>query len=288
MAYTLIKGTFRIVGFEPDGDSIRFAPADPTLVDHLPGMTKTTPPGGSIQLRLECIDSLETHYLAGSSQMQHQPLVLADAGRNGLLALLGFTGVTTNGNKVTGCNADDQPGYILANKGDSHGTRPVSYAFTGAAAEADGASVFLNVARLKQSANYKMVELGLAYPMYYEGAFYDLRAAFDAAVATARATPTVGSVWPSDVTSSGFTVPAFSTLVNTSAVWPKLFRRVSNYFHDNPQAADLSGLVTWLASEPDPCFDLVNQTWTKLHEFVDVTAGSAKLTRDVTQLVFKD
>lgn len=291
MAYTLVRGTYRVVGFEPDGDSIRFAPLDPTLIDHLPGMTKQTPPGGSIQLRLECIDSLETHYLAGSRDMRHQPAALAGAARDGLLSLLGFTGVTVDDTKVTGCAADNQPGYILTNKGDAHGTRPVSYAFAGAPDLPDGSQVFLDVPRLLQSVNYQMVAAGLAYPMYYEGAFYDLRAAFDGAVASARANAaaTPGSVWATDVTTKGFHVQPFSYLVDKHAVWPKLFRRVSNYFDENPQAQDLSGLVAFLESSPDACFDLVNQTWTKLHNFVKVDGhGVAKLTRDVTQLMFKD
>lgn len=288
MAYTLIKGTFRIMGFEPDGDSVRFAPSDPSLVDALPGMTKTVTPGGSIQLRLECIDSLETHYLAGASEMRHQPMPLATAARTGLLDLLGFTNVVVTNGKVSGCTADDQPGYILANKGDSHGTRPVSYAFAGSTADADGASVFLDVPRLKQSANFEMVARGLAYPMYYEGAFYDLRAAFDQAVTAAKGNPGPDSVWSADVTTTGFKVRPFDTLVDQKAVWPKLFRRVSNFFHENPQAQDLTKFPDFLASEPDPCFDLVNKTWTKLHNFVSVAGGAAKLTRDVTQLVFKD
>ena len=131
MAYTLMKGVFRITGFSPDGDSIRFAPDDPGLVNALPGMRKVIAEGDSIQLRLECIDSLETHYLTGSRDLRHQPLGAGTAARDGLLASIGFEGVVWDGERVASCTEDDQPGYILANKSDAHGSRPVAYAFSG-------------------------------------------------------------------------------------------------------------------------------------------------------------
>jgi hypothetical protein len=45
MSYTLIRGTFRAVGFSPDGDSVRFAPDDVDLVNNLPGAKKVLVPG---------------------------------------------------------------------------------------------------------------------------------------------------------------------------------------------------------------------------------------------------
>jgi hypothetical protein len=36
VSYTLIKGSYRVVGFQPDGDSVRFVPEDAALVNSLP------------------------------------------------------------------------------------------------------------------------------------------------------------------------------------------------------------------------------------------------------------
>jgi len=140
MSYTLIEGTFRINGFQPDGDSVRFAPRDVVLVNSLPGARTTLLPGKSIQLRLECTDALETHYTSGSQLYTHQPMRLAMAARERLLGLLGFRDIVWNDNlsTVVDCAADDRPGYILSNTFDSYGTRPVAYAFAGAAPGADG------------------------------------------------------------------------------------------------------------------------------------------------------
>jgi hypothetical protein len=108
---------------------------------------------------------------------------------------------------VVDCAEDDRPGYILSNTFDSYGTRPVAYAFAGASPGADGDDVFLRSAQLVESANFMMVREGFAYPMYYEGAFYDLRATFDDGVATARASGNADGVWATDATLDGFVVP---------------------------------------------------------------------------------
>lgn len=291
MAYTLIRGTFRAVGFSPDGDSVRFAPADVDLVNSLPGAKKELVQGNSIQLRLECIDALETHFTSGSQSLTHQPKGPAQGARSHLLELLGFTAVTWDDKEknVTGVDADDRPGLILAQGFDSYGTRPVAYAFADDPfpARADGDDVFLDVAALKLSANFAMVTAGHAYPMYYEGAFHDLRAAFDQAMQAAKGAQL--GVWQTDVTSTGFAVPPATTLTATSALWPKLFRRVSSYFQDEPSAQDLSGFPDWLARNRDACIDLDTGSWSALHNFVtyDAATGQARLTKDLTRLMFK-
>ena len=65
--------------------------------------------------------------------------------------------------------------------------RPVAFAFAGTPPEADGSSVFLTAARMKDSLNYKSVLEGLAYPTYYKGLFSDLRNELTQAAITARA-----------------------------------------------------------------------------------------------------
>ena len=75
MSYILIKGKFYVVGFSPDGDSIKFRADNPSqwkkiVSDHAETFFKKTlnpedaedPQFGITTLRLQGIDALETHY----------------------------------------------------------------------------------------------------------------------------------------------------------------------------------------------------------------------------------
>ena len=136
---------------------------------------------GHAQLRLEAIDTLETHY-AG----QHQPLPLGLKALNHLLQGLGITAVQTDAALASVVSAQGEAeGYILARATDKY-QRPIAFVFAGASAEADGASVYLTPQRLTESINCKALQAGLAYPTYYQGLFPDLRTACTAATRHAR------------------------------------------------------------------------------------------------------
>ncbi|MBK6793438.1 MAG: hypothetical protein IPG80_13090 [Anaerolineales bacterium] len=68
MKYLLIKGSMHVVGYSPDGDSMMFKAANPALWDGLENENKEifteklTKENGAVQLRLEGIDALETHF----------------------------------------------------------------------------------------------------------------------------------------------------------------------------------------------------------------------------------
>src|SRR4029450_6773608 len=77
-------------GPEPDGDTVKFLPDTPALVEALPrpsGRPADINARG-IAVRLEAIDALETHF-----QETHQELAGANAARDELLAQLDFTNV---------------------------------------------------------------------------------------------------------------------------------------------------------------------------------------------------
>ena len=71
MSYTLLAGDFVVRypdlprgGPEPDGDTVKFAPDSPPLVEglhHAPGHAPELNARG-ISVRLEAIDALETHF----------------------------------------------------------------------------------------------------------------------------------------------------------------------------------------------------------------------------------
>jgi hypothetical protein len=278
MPFTLIKGTFHVVGYEPDGDSIRFKADKQSNWDKLDGRPVELNAKQHAQLRIEAIDTLETHYKGF-----HQPLEFAQLAMEFLLDGLGITNVqlSASGIKVVSAN-DGTRGYILSRTTEGN-QRPVSFVFAGSAAEADGAAVQLTPARLKTSLNFKSVAAGLAFPTYYEGFFPDLRRTMTAAVVAAR---NAGKgLWPLDRTNTGFKVPNVSAVTNTHVILPKLFRRIVSFMG---AGGSIAGFKNYLANHPDPVFELTNGHSTHLDTFVEVIGNKVRLTVKPEQLVFKE
>ena len=110
MSLYLIKGQYRIVHSQPDGDSVHFFPsaADAFTRLHLDVRLGAS---GAAQLRLDAIDALETHYTppGHGGHSMHQPLELAHAAGARLLELIGFTGVVRDGEVVASATPDATP-----------------------------------------------------------------------------------------------------------------------------------------------------------------------------------
>lgn len=68
MTFTLIKGHYYIVGYSPDGDSLKFKADDPALWDRLASdnqarlVENLAADNGIVMLRLQGVDAFETHY----------------------------------------------------------------------------------------------------------------------------------------------------------------------------------------------------------------------------------
>lgn len=78
-------------GPQPDGDTIRFKPDQPSLVSGLERFSGIPPSfngRGTIAVRFEGIDALETHF-----QQMRQNLQWPKAGRDRVLSRLGFEDV---------------------------------------------------------------------------------------------------------------------------------------------------------------------------------------------------
>ena len=199
MSFVLIKGTFHVVGYSPDGDSIRFKAKDSSLWKKLSGPAAELNARGHAQLRIEAVDALETHY-QGFCQ-PHKP---ARAAARYLLSHLGINEVVWDETQSTVIKAQDgTEGYILARSTESN-RRPVAFVFAGETEEKDGAEITLDESILKESFNYRLLASGLAYPMYYNGLFSDLRLPLTEAVTSARAEGK--GLWPYDKTTRGFSV----------------------------------------------------------------------------------
>jgi endonuclease YncB( thermonuclease family) len=284
MSLYLIKGQYRIVHSEPDGDSVHFFPDDTEaftslhLAAHLGG-------GGAAQLRLDAIDALETHYTPAThgARTLHQPLDLAHAAGGRLLELLGFTNVVRDGETVTGATPDATPGYILTRFADKYG-RPVSLAYAGATDRPDQQPVFTDVGLLRGSVNYQLLSEGLVYPTFYSRLYPDLRA--DLTVAAAEARGSKAGVWASNATTSGATIQTLADLTDRLVIMPKLFRRLAEYFALGAGDVSLAGFMAFLASHNDRLYVISDGHATGFDTVIEVDGRTVRLTRDITDLIF--
>jgi endonuclease YncB( thermonuclease family) len=280
MPFIVIKGAFRIVGSQPDGDSIHFFADNPALIHDLPGPPDPQPRPYA-QLRIEAIDALETHY-AGA---RHQPLHWARAARDRLLDFVGIRNVQWDTHQLNVISAaDNTRGWILAREREKN-RRPVSFLFAGETPSADGSELVLKPALLRTSYNYAALAEGLAYPTYYDTLFSDLRDDLTQAVKAARAARK--GLWPDDRTTAGFNATNMGVIIDQAPILPKLFRRLSDYMAASQGSA--VGFKAKLAEvNGDPVWDLRQQNRTHLDTFVDQAPGSThiRLQRDPEELVF--
>ena len=129
--------------------------------------------------------------------------------------------------------------YILSNQIGPNG-RPIAFVYQGDPVESDGESIFLDSDRMKKSINYKQIERGHAFPLFYDTLFSDLRRTLAELVTEVRASNQ--NVWSSDVTNTGATYSGPSSLETMSPIFPKLWRRLDKYSRDS-DVADPSSLT---------------------------------------------
>lgn len=286
MPFKLIKGSFHVKGYSPDGDSIRFQPDNTALVHDLDGSRPKINARNHVQLRIEAIDSLETHYSPPSGGgALHQPLRMAHQALDNLLDFVGITDVVWDSNHLTVVDASDgTPGYILARTVEKNG-RPVAFVFAGEAAGNDGDDVHMDAALLKESYNYRALEQGDAYPTYYRGLFNDLRETLTAAVKEAKQNK--AGIYAIDKTGEGFTANNLQAITQQHAILPKLFRRLSEYMVFYGTSV---GFKNKLAQSREPVLDLTTSNFTHFDTFIEQAEGSEfiRLTRLPEELVFDE
>jgi hypothetical protein len=286
MPFTVIEGTFHVVGYSPDGDSIRFQPDDASLIRQLAGPPARFNQRGHVQLRIEAIDTLETHFSPPSGGgVFHQPVPLAHAATDRLLAFVGITAVKWDVNHISVMSAHDGVrGHILTRAVERNG-RPIAFVFAGEPTEPNGTSVILDVARLQHSYNLAALSEGLAYPTYYQGLFHDLRDALTAVVVQARKHHR--GVHAQDKTTVGFAVPSIEALSEELIILPKLFRRLCEYL---VEIGSVAGFKAALAKARERVLDLRLNNFTHWDAFIQQTSGgdTVTLTRRPEELVFDE
>ncbi len=280
MGFFVIKGTFHVKGYSPDGDSLRFKAADESKWSLLGGPNFLAINSQKhVQLRLEAIDTPETHYAAPGG-IVHQPMALALAATDYLLEKAGITSVVWNaaGTRIESA-ADGTPGYILSRQKDRNG-RPIAFAFSGAPEDPDGSDVFFTTTLLKSSFNYQSLAAGHAYPTFYTGLFADLRDELAAATATARAAGT--GLYATDRTNAGVEVDA---ITDVHVILPKLFRRLVEFI-GGESSPDLTGFLSWLEAKDEGVLHLPTANFTHFDDLITVVGGVVTLTELPENLVF--
>ena len=277
MGFTVIKGTFHVVGYSPDGDSIRFKANNESNWVKVEGNVKLNRKGHA-QLRFQAIDTLETHY-----KKHHQPDEFAIGAMHLLLETLSIKDVKWNssGSKISSAK-DGTEGYVLCRESEKFG-RPIVFVFAGSTNHEDGENVFVTPDMIQGSINYKMIEQGMAYPTFYFGLFYDLRQTFIDATVESRKNE-VG-LYAKDVTHSGFEVSGIESITDQHVILPKLFRRILAHLlnHD-----DLSNFIEELQKDRERVLILDKAHDTHFDSLLEVEGNKVTLTERIENLSFID
>ena len=287
MTYTLLKGRFLIrypdlprQGPEPDGDTVKFRPDAPALVETVPRPSGTPPDinGRGISVRLEAIDALETHF--GET---HQELAGANAARDELLRHLGFTDVTyfpDLPNKVQSAAQDANRGHILSNGVDGNG-RLIAFIYPGDHPGRDGAAVFVDEPLVDASVNAALLAAGHAYPAFYATLPAALRTHLAAISRAARVGRAPAGLWPrSTADPTGAAHIADLAALQQLVTWPKLFRRIVPYLASGFTTFD--DFDAWLRADPvnrdDELFLLDRLERGNLHDVIHAAGRQIQLT----------
>lgn len=287
MPMTLIKGTYRIMGASPDGDSIRFYPDDPSAFATAGIAVKANAAGG-VQLRLDAIDALETHYTPPHSPTGwRQPAAGGDGAAAALLDMLGFRTVVRDARgRITAATPAQTPGYILTRFADKYG-RAVATAFAGGrrGSATDGTAIHLGAPELRRSVNHQLLAAGWVYPTFYSKLYVDLR---DELAKTAIAARSANKgIWAQDATLTGFTLRSRAQLTDELVILPKLFRRLAEYLSlDETGSVKLTRFHAFLAAHNDRLFTVPAGQATSLDTLVTRRGQTLTLTTPPEQIVF--
>jgi len=112
--------------------------------------------------------------------------------------------------------------------------------------------------------------------------FGDLRQTLTQAAAAARQA-TLG-LWQADRSDSGLAVASQSDLEQHGVVFPKLFRRLSDFLGQQP--ADLGGFLPWLAATDEQVLDLTVNNFTHFDNVLEVQGTTVRMLRRPEELVF--
>ncbi len=282
-----LHGQLTVIGKSPDGDSMRFIPDSPDALQELAraDRIRVTKSDGSVQLRLEGIDTPETHF----GQFA-QPL--GDVARDWLLEHTGFTDVTFDGSgKVTAATPPTRPAVVLSKAADPNG-RPISYLLVDHDdPPPDGQFSEVDAELLRSSVNAASLAQGVGYLTLYSSTPARHRRTLRT-IATEAREQQLG-VWGPDETDIFELIDHDSLAPPDGAlILPKLFRRCTDYL--KAREAGFAGLLPeWLvaasASGRRPENDLLligGNTEVALSTVVQHLNDRIRFTADILDIVF--
>ena len=298
--YTLIKGTFHVVGHSPDADSLKFKAADKKAWHKLKNHQRLRFEAGDlVQLRLKGIDGPETHYSKrGFRRGYSQPG--GKKATNEFLTILGvkdcswkdrkagdghFIASVRQGRRtVTRKNEDAIPGYIIAREVDWRTRRPYAWVFPSRnpARLKDEQPITLGqlARRFKACANYKLLAKGFAYPLFYADLPENIRAKLAGAAQKAHR-ERVG-LWRDDRTMRGLTIKKPEAITRDHLIYPDLFRRLVEHWEVKKKCT-LSGFF----ANNNPILYVISAGENKkLKEIVEIKKGRLKMKVPPYDIVF--
>jgi hypothetical protein len=257
MPFTLIKGRFKPKAGIPDGDSVRFLADNSNLWNDLEGSPVEFGTGsktkGTVQLRFEAIDAIEKGAI--------KPL--STEARDSMFAFIKYDAVTN----------EEPTGYILARMTDDKTRRPICFVFAGKTNIQDGSKVFLDKVMLRSSVNYKQMQAGFAYPLYYNTLFTSLREEFNQALLYAKQNSSGN--WKEDATMSGVKIKSKNELKTIPPIWPKLWRRLEEFFR---KATSLDDFKIFLEKKNERIDILSIMEEQGLQDLIEVKGDTVRMT----------
>jgi hypothetical protein len=297
MDYYLIKGHFHVIGYSPEGDSLMFQAGNPKVWDKIASEhraifeRKQQEGEGVVQLRLQGIDSLETHYAPSPLprpkevprekspkaekpvfRKLRQPAAYGDLATHTLLEQFdvdlnsiqwrrsGWGGryiselTVQRGTKNSvhkKKHTDALEGYVVVNDMDRKG-RPIAWVFA-------GRTHIRNGSRLTTSALEKILKKSCNYKLVSVGLvypyfFFTLEAALRDVLmyAVKNAQRQKMNIWSEDESSKGIPAGSISEVTERHLIFPYLFRRLVKHRYRRMMEGYWSALQSDRAYQPDP------------------------------------
>jgi endonuclease YncB( thermonuclease family) len=277
--FRAVAGRYVVTDYEPDGDSMRFIPHDPSLLDGLPNHEFARPNqyDHSLQLRFEGIDAPELHF-GGYAQVR------GDTARDRLLGWMGFEVKLEGPAKVASSRPHFVEGTILTRAFDGHG-RVLAYVLIHPCELRSGQEVTEEAClpAIAASMNGRLVAEGEAYPLAYSGTPREhthwMREKARAARDKRR------GVWAHDATAE-FPLVDYASITAPSGklIYPKFFRRCIECLGTPSYAGEL---VSWLrANDEENDHLLLHGEERRLDSLFTMRKHVVTVDADVTDLVF--